>query len=294
VAEVLGADEGVFAHALALATTMASGLQQTFRSDAMGKPLHAGNAAQAGVVAAALASGGVTGAPDVLEGEAGLGTASGAPSNWERSRAPLGSPLAINAITVKPYPCCGHTFAVIDAVLELRAKGLTAVDVERLEVATYATALAVAGIARPRTAAERRFSIPHLVSLALTDGTVTGAAIESDREPTGLQALADTVRLEVDPVFEKRFPARRGARVTAVTRSGKRMTAEVPDRSGSPQSPLPYERVKQKFLDTAAAAIGTCGPRLLAQVARLRTGGEVADLEFTQADREERHDHPSS
>ncbi|MFC5747880.1 MmgE/PrpD family protein [Actinomadura rugatobispora] len=284
-AEVLGADEDVFAHALALAATMASGLQQTFRSDAMGKPLHAGNAAHAGVVAVALAAGGVTGAADALEGEAGLGAASGAPSRWETCRAPLGSPPAINAVTVKPYPCCGHTFAVIDAVLELRAKGLTADDVDRLDVATYSTALAVAGIARPRTAAERRFSIPHLASLALLDGAVTAAAIESDRKAADLRALAEAVRLEADPVFEERFPSRRGARVTAVTRSGKRMTAEVPDRSGSPQNPLPYERVKQKFLDTAAAVIGTRGPRLLAQVGRLRAGGEVVDLEFAQVSR---------
>ena len=60
-------------HALSLAATMAGGLQQTFRSDAAGKPLHAGSAAQAGVVAVAAARGGVTGAADVLEGPAGLG-----------------------------------------------------------------------------------------------------------------------------------------------------------------------------------------------------------------------------
>ncbi|WP_433472312.1 MmgE/PrpD family protein [Spirillospora sp. CA-142024] len=279
-AEVLGADEAVFANALALAATTASGLQQTFRSDAMGKPLHAGNAAHAGVVAAALAVGGVTGAPDALEGEAGLGAASGAPSGWEQCRAPLGSRPAINSITVKPYPCCGHTFAVIDAVLELRANGLTAGDVERLEVATYATALAVAGIARPRTAAERRFSIAHLASLALVDGAVTRAAIESSTESADLRALVEAVRLETDPVFEERFPGRRGARVTAVTRSGERVTAEVPDRSGSPQNPLPYERVKQKFLDTAGPVLKTRGPRLLTQVARLRAGGPVTDLDL--------------
>ncbi|GAA2409722.1 MmgE/PrpD family protein [Actinomadura vinacea] len=286
-AEVLGAGEDVFAHALALAATMASGLQQTFRSDAMGKPLHAGNAAQAGVVAAALARGGVTGAPDVLEGDAGLGAATGAPSGWERCRAPLGTPsgsdLAIGAITIKPYPCCGHAFAVIDAVLELRAEGLAAGDVERLEVGTYATALAVAGIKRPRTVAERRFSIPHLASVALAAGAVTGETVESDGDAAGLRALADAVRLEIDPAFEERFPGRRGARVTAVTRSGARMTAEVPDRSGSPQCPLPPERVRRKFLDTAAAVVGTHGPHLLARIGGLRSGGTVADLDIGPA-----------
>ncbi|WP_433461916.1 MmgE/PrpD family protein [Spirillospora sp. CA-128828] len=279
-AEVLDADGDVFSHALALSATMASGLQQTFRSDAMGKPLHAGNAAQAGVVAAALARGGVTGASDVLEGGAGLGTATGAPSGWERCRAPLGADLAINAVTVKPYPCCGHAFAVIDSALQLRAEGLSADDVVHVEVGTYATALAVAGIARPRTVAERRFSIPYLASVALIDGAVTAESVESERDATRFSVLVDSVRLEIDPIFEARFPSRRGARVTAVTRSGARLTAEAPDRSGSPQNPLPPDRVRQKFLGTAAPVVGTRSSEVLARIACLRTGGDVTDLDL--------------
>ena len=49
-ADLRDADGTTLAHALALAATMAGGVQQTFRSDAAGKPLHAGAAAQAGVV----------------------------------------------------------------------------------------------------------------------------------------------------------------------------------------------------------------------------------------------------
>ena len=113
-----------FSHALSLAATMSAGLQQTFRSDAMGKPLHSGNAAQAGVIAALAAAGGVTGAPDVFEGDAGLAAATGAPTSWVHSTAPFDAPLAIEQVTVKPFPCCGHTFAAIDAALRLRADGV--------------------------------------------------------------------------------------------------------------------------------------------------------------------------
>ena len=117
VAEIRQAGARQFAHALSLAATMAGGLQQTFRRDAMGKPLHAGAAAQAGVVAAAAAMGGVTGAADVLEGPAGLAAATGSATSWAHSRAGLARPFAIEAVTVKPYPCCGHAFAAIDAAL---------------------------------------------------------------------------------------------------------------------------------------------------------------------------------
>ncbi|MFV2179213.1 MmgE/PrpD family protein [Actinomadura sp. LOL_016] len=278
-AEILGLEEPAFAHALALSATMASGLQQTFRGDAMGKPLHAGNAAQAGVVAAALARGGVTGAPDVLEGAAGLAAATGAAtSDWAHCRATLDRGLAVESITVKPYPCCGHTFAVIDAVLLLRERGLAAEQVDRLEVGTYAAALDVAGIARPATVPERRFSIPHLAAVALTDGAVTEASVERDRTDERFSALVGAVALEVEQPFEERFPGRRGARVTAVTRDGRRLTAEVPDRSGSPQNPLPRDRMEQKFLAAATAVLGPDGRDLLERVRGLRDGDPVSGL----------------
>jgi 2-methylcitrate dehydratase PrpD len=277
-AEVLRADERTFASALALAATMASGLQQTFRSDAMGKPLHAGNAAQAGVVAAISAAGGITGAPDALEGDAGLGAATGSVSGWEQSRRPLGQDLAITAVTVKPYPCCGHAFAVIDAVLRLRRRGLAAPDVTCLDVRTYAVAVTVAGISSPRTVAERRFSIPYLAAIALADGEVTDAGVATDRGAAEFSRLTSAVRVSVDPACEERFPGRRGARVTALTRTGATMAADVPDRSGSPQNPLSVAKVERKFLAASAPVLGARGPDLLRQVRMLRSGGSVAEL----------------
>ena len=275
VAEVRRADAGRFAHALSLAATMTGGLQQTFRSDAMGKPLHAGAAAQAGVVAAAAAMGGVTGAADVLEGSAGLAAATGSATSWTHSRAGLARPFAVEAVTVKPYACCGHAFAAIDAALELRSGGVRSEDVGRLEVQTYSTALAVAGIARPRTTAERRFSIPHLVASALATGRGGTASDGTANQPPvqqavqqGVQRLADCVQLTVDPVFDERFPRHRGARVTAVTHDGARRTVEVPDRSGSPENPLTAAQVERKFLAACAPLVGASGPDLLNRLTR--------------------------
>src|SRR6185312_7716993 len=46
--EILALPAAGLAHALATATTLAAGLQQAFRSEAMSKPLHSGHAAEAG------------------------------------------------------------------------------------------------------------------------------------------------------------------------------------------------------------------------------------------------------
>ena len=51
-AAIYGLDAQRFAHALATVTTFAAGLQQAFRMDSMSKPLHAGHAANSGLLAA--------------------------------------------------------------------------------------------------------------------------------------------------------------------------------------------------------------------------------------------------
>ncbi|MEJ0071412.1 MAG: MmgE/PrpD family protein [Pseudomonadota bacterium] len=51
-AAILGLDQIQFANAMGTAGTFAAGLQQAFRSDSMTKPLHAGRAAETGVLAA--------------------------------------------------------------------------------------------------------------------------------------------------------------------------------------------------------------------------------------------------
>jgi 2-methylcitrate dehydratase PrpD len=238
--------------------------------------MHAGAAAQAGVVAAAAAHGGLSGAADVLEGPAGLAAATGVTTGWAVSRGAWGDVPALERITVKPYQCCGHAFAPIDAALELRAVA-GGQEMAEILVETYATAVAVAGIAEPVSAAERRFSIPHLVAAALThdpgDGFEPGVGPD-DR----LREVAGRVRLVATAEFDGRFPARRGARVT-VTVAGERHTAEVPDRSGSPERPLDDRRLAEKFIAVSARGPRSAG-RLLAALDDAAPETPVADLDL--------------
>ena len=86
-----------FAHALATVTTFAAGLQQAFRMDSMSKPLHAGHAAEAGLLAALAAREGVTGSLDVIDGEAGFGRAMSDGPDWDQARCDAGHGLPHHA-----------------------------------------------------------------------------------------------------------------------------------------------------------------------------------------------------
>jgi 2-methylcitrate dehydratase PrpD len=256
-AEVLHAGAEEFAHALAVAATMASGLQQTFRSEAMGKPLHSGHAAHTGVLAALSAHAGFTGALDVLEGPAGFAYAMGEGAEWAAACEEFGPAYRIERTTFKPYPCCGHTFAPIDAALELRGRGADAgAGAARVRVSSYATALTVAGNPDPRTAFEAKFSIPFTVACALLYGRVRPDSFgETMLADPAVRELMRRVELHADESFTAAFPARRGARVEVRDAEGITHEAVIPDRRGDPGNPLTREQLREKFLSLAAPVI---------------------------------------
>ncbi|MQA12270.1 MAG: MmgE/PrpD family protein [Pseudonocardiaceae bacterium] len=277
VAEILSLDTEPFAHALALAATMAAGLQQTFRADSMGKPLHSGHAAQAGVIAGLSAAAGFTGTLDVLDGEIGMGVAMSDSPSWHVIDAAFGPDYLIQSTTVKPYSCCGHTFAAIDAALELRERGIGPHDVATIEVESYAAALTVAGNPGPSTPFEAKFSIPFVVAYALREGHPgTEAFHEATLEAPEIRKLMAAVRLHDGHEFTEAFPARRGARVVIVDPAGKHHRATVPDRRGDPENPLTPEQLDTKFLSLVDGVVGAGSAVELQR--RIRSVREITDV----------------
>lgn len=279
-AEVLGLGAEAFAHALGSATTMAAGLQQTFRTDSMGKPLHSGHAAQAGVTAGLSARAGFTGPLDALDGEIGMGAVMSDGPSWEGATGRFGPGYTVEETTVKPYPCCGHAFAAIDAALQLREQGVGLDRVAELRVETYSAAIAVAGNPEPQTAFEAKFSIPFVVACALRDGEVGNHvfAEAGSVEPVVGAVMAATT-LSTGAEFDDAFPGRRGAAVSALLTSGERVTARVPDRRGDPANPVSPEQLDDKFVGLVEGVLGRDGAlRLRDQVRSLEDLTDTREL----------------
>jgi 2-methylcitrate dehydratase PrpD len=257
-ADLLGLDATRFAHALATVATFAAGLQQAFRTDSMSKPMHAGRAAEAGVTAALGAAEGLTGALDILEGEAGFGRAMGDGPDWERALATLGETFHICRMTFKNHACCGHAFAAIDGALALKAKmGVAAEEIAKVSVGGYRATLEVAGIGDPATAAEARFSTPYLVATALTHGSVRLAAFERPRlENAQTRSLMRRVELALDPGVDAAFPAQRSARIAIEARDGRRGEHFQATRKGDPDLPFSDAELEGKYLELAVPVIG--------------------------------------
>ena len=271
---LFGLDEQAFAHALATAGTFAAGLQQAFRSEMMSKPLHAGRAAEAGVLAAQLAHGGLRSSLDILEGVGGLGHSMSTGPDWSQIGATLGQDFHITRLTFKNHIGCGHAFPSIDGALELRRlHGLAASDIEKVHVATYKPALDICCYDKPTTPQEARFSLPYVVATALLHGSVRLAAYEPDRlADPATRALMARITAEVGLDIDAAFPGRRSAHVEIVLRDGRRLTHLQSDRKGDPELPLSDEELDGKLIELAAPVIGEPAARaLLAHIWTLDT-----------------------
>ena len=267
--EIYGLDAKRFSHALATSATFAAALQQAFRMDSMSKPLHAGHAAEAGILAAAGAREGVTGSLDVIEGETGFGRAMSDGPDWDKALETLGKTHHVTMMTFKNHACCGHTFAAIDGAQEAqRQLGAKPADIARIKVGSYRAAKEVSGYENPATPAEARFSLKYVVANALVHGSVRLAAFEpacmNDKVTRGLMQKIEVV---IDPELDAAFPNQRAARVAIETRDGHRAEYLQAARKGDPELPMSDADLEGKYLELAAPVLGDATARSL--VARL-------------------------
>jgi 2-methylcitrate dehydratase PrpD len=285
-AAILGLDAEQTLHALANAGTLAAGLQQAFRSDAMSKPLHSGHAAECGVMVALGAGAGVTGAPDLLEGAHGFGAAMSDKPDWRVATAGLGERFNILAMTQKNHSACGHAHAAIDGIIALRNRHhLLPQDIERIRIATYKVALDVTGNVAPRTEFEAKFSSPYCAAVALATGRARMDAFTPGRraDPVVLD-LMGRVELSIDPELDAAFPGRRAARVEIETKSGERFQHYSPTRKGDPDHPLSDDEIADKFRELATPILGAePSERLLATLWRIDEIRDISNLPFAPA-----------
>jgi 2-methylcitrate dehydratase PrpD len=271
----LGLDAGRIAHAMANAATFAAGLRHAFSADGMSKPLHAGRAAEAGVLAALAAREGVTGIMDMLEGERGFGVSMSGEVDWAAAVATLGTEWTVTTMTQKAHACCGHNFAAIDAVaLLMREHGFGADEIEAIDVGTYRAGVEICGNPDPRSAAEGRFSLPWCAAAMARAGAVTPAAFsDAALADPATRSLAARVSVAVDDEAEARFPHARSAVVTIRLKSGQTHSHRRPTRKGDPDDPLSEAEVGAKFAALAAPVIGSDGAadlqRTLSQLEQL-------------------------
>jgi 2-methylcitrate dehydratase PrpD len=270
--KLLGLDAGRLTHALGIASVQAAGLVRGFGT--MCKPLHAGKAAMNGLLAACLARDGFTGPAEILEGRQCFGQLFGGETLVpEKAVDGLGQRWEMLNISFKPYACCSQTHATADAVRALRlAHGLRPDNAETIVLTVNPVAANVAGIARPTSGLEGKFSLAYVAALALAGEPLGVDSFQDGRVARpDLQDICTRVTLEVKPGMGDVE-----THAAIVTRDGRRLTHYVPIARGNPGNPLSDEEIQGKFKQLAEPVLGPRrSQRLVRAVLSLEAAGDV-------------------
>lgn len=284
---LLRLDADRLAHALTTVTTFAAGLRHAFASDAMSKAFHVGRAAEAGVLGAIAARHGVTGVPDILEGERGFSVAMSRDVDWQEAFADLGTRYTIDATTQKAHACCGHTFAAIDAAQEIvKREGLAPADIAAIRIGTYRAGVEICANTDPRTPYEAKFSLPYTVALAALGRNTGPASFSPEVLHDGeLRAMMARISYQLDERCEAVFPGKRSAFVEIDTADGRSFTQHRPSRRGDPDDPLSDAMLAEKFAVLVDPVLGTDGAAaLLAELWRIEELTDVRTLRAAATD----------
>ncbi|UEM19197.1 MmgE/PrpD family protein [Skermanella mucosa] len=252
------------AHAVAIAASLASGLVANFGT--MTKSLHAGRAAQGGVMAARLAAAGYTGSLDAIEHPVGLLRAH-SPSGEPRldfAGDPLGGRwrLAGLGVNVKQYPICYATHRSIDAMLDLvRDHGLTPNDVAGIEVRIGETQRLMLRNRSPKTGLEAKFSMEFAMASALVAGQV-GLRQLTDEFVGRADVVEAMTKVTVTTTAERMadMPFAPADEVAVVLRSGGTIRHDpVALAKGSWGNRLSDDELRAKFIDCVGDRLGGGG-----------------------------------
>jgi 2-methylcitrate dehydratase len=253
VAKALGLDANRTANAVALAGTPFNALRVT-RTGALShwKGLAYPSTAFTCTHAAFLAMRGVTGPPEVFEGNKGFMDSIAGPFEIDWSKEDL---ERVVRTAVKKYNAEGHSQQSIEGVLELQAEhGFTGADVERIEIDTFAVAYNIIGGGEEgdKTVVESKeqadHSLHYMVAVAILDGQVMPEQYEDERiKADDVQALLRKLVARPIDDYSTRFPDEMVNQIRVYLRDGRVLTRDKTDYEGFHSNPMRWETVEAKF-----------------------------------------------
>lgn len=258
--------------ALSLAATQASGLRAMFGT--MAKPLHAGLAAERGLMAARWAAHGLTAAPDGIESAAGFGPALSATFASKPIRPDHAAPFGIEDNIFKYHAACYYTHSAIEAVAHLtRDKGPD--SIEQITIGLKPGLQDICDVTEPGTGLAVKFSVRHLAAMTVlgydtTDPAIFTDALAKDATLRELRQKIDVRPLDTDNRME--------ADVTLTLLDDRqrhtRCDVSEPARNLDQQE----ARLREKFLHLAAPHLKGKAPEVAARLLTIADAPDVGAL----------------
>jgi 2-methylcitrate dehydratase PrpD len=245
------------ANVLGIAVSLASGTAVNYGT--MTKPLHSGNAARNGVLAASLGKSGFTSHETALEGTAGyFATFS---RGLQLSFEPFNDigrrfDLVEMGYSIKAYPCGGRGHTAIEAALALREQvGLRLADITNIHCLVSKSSADRINTLWPESVEAAKFSAAYVIAYSLVNGApripaFTEQALKDER----VRALARLVTAGVDPALSDAF-GESPAKLKITLKSGETFEHRRDYATGSQKVPMTQAQIETKFNDCAAQTV---------------------------------------
>jgi len=246
-------------NALGLAGTQAAGLLESDHTGSMGKHLHAGKAAQSGVISAMLAEKGFTGASSIIDGNEGFLKAMVVPGTGpsiithenyviEADQIISNEKYHIMDVYFKKYPVCRHLHSSIDATIEIynqmALEGVKSEDIHSINIKTYKIASEHDNY-HPQTFEAVRQSLPVATAISILDGNLNMNNIDINPE---IITTASKIVIECDHDMDHLYPTKRPSNVTVATKD-ESYNCRVDLPMGEPEHPFDEMDMVNKFHD---------------------------------------------
>ena len=247
--------------AIGTGATQAAGMKVVYGS--MGKSLHPGKAAMDGLLAGFLARDGFTSSPESIEGHRGFLHLFSPDSSPQRAVEGLGEVWYLPRDGFKPYACGSLTHPPAQALLELRAEqGLTADQVESVDAYVHDYVKTTTGLMEPRTGLQGKFSIYHVLAVALADGAALLDQFTDERvADPALAKLRERVRVHTDAEQRKD-----SARVVVTLRDGRRLERYVAHNLGTPDNAMTDAQLEEKLIGLSSPVLGSARAQQIADM----------------------------
>ncbi|KML49265.1 2-methylcitrate dehydratase [Burkholderia cepacia] len=254
-ARVLGLDAARTRDALGHAASFAGGLWGFIHDGSQTKRLHAGRAAEGGVLAALLAREGVSGPAHVFDDVWGgffntFAAQSHAPDALTDG---LGERWKLMRCSIKPHASCRSAHAAVDAALRLAdGRMFTAGEIERVVARASGFVARMCGGRDLSTLSSAQMSLPYAVAAALAFGDTGIGVYRADRRnDPRVTALLARIAVDVDPALgDLDEPT-----VILHRPDGGRESCHVPIALGDPRNPLSDAALLAKYRALAGMAL---------------------------------------
>jgi 2-methylcitrate dehydratase len=253
VSKALGLNQEQAANAIAIAGTAFNALRVT-RIGALShwKGLAYPNMAFGATHAAFLARRGITGPPEVFEGNKGFMDVIAGRYEIDWSKEDL---ERVTRTIVKKYNAEIHSQSALEGTIELKHENkISGEEVERIEIEIFDVAHNIIGGGEEGdktivcTKEQADHSLQYMVAVAILDDQVMSEQYFLERiERADVQNLLRKVEVRPSQAFSTQFPDAMPCRITLHLRGGRTLTREKRDYEGFNTRPMLWPTVAGKF-----------------------------------------------